>query len=589
MLRPDARVQRRRAERRPAALAAGAVGRPGRLSAVQERHRGGRRRRAGRRLLHASTRTSPISDVDVDEAIALAATFGFARAGRSARAIASPSTARRCASATWSSTSCSSNPAVGAGFRLASRASVGALIAVPGYSDGVDSRRARCSVSQLRAFAPDGDVDYPGSRRVRARRCRERAALSAACRHRWRIVGGAVLTQNRSAHAAAVGARCRESRACADSPAAGLAGARDDLGRRHARRDSRHRAHARCAACSAPTCRCRRRAPRRSCRRPRPAAFLAALPDAKYLSDDARRRQRRACDPHRQLRQRRCAHSSATATRSPTDRSRITDRAIGNLARPFFPDGIDDEGPGRSASRRASGARSRPACSSTSSINAILQHVLFVAGAGVQMSRQAARACSSQTISAASARRSPVCGSATACRSSRAACRSIAAARSSARIGVSGDGVDQDDMIAFLGLHNAGQSLGGAIGNAPADRRADTLIAAGRAAALRAVSAGAVHRLHRRQRRARASDMKRRHARCAFMVACVVAAAGDDGCRRAKPVIRTTRAASSSVVGPATRKCRVPTAERAAPAKRRPRAAERAHRRRTPAVRRDVA
>ena len=37
-------------------------------------------------------------------------------------------------------------------------------------------------------------------------------------------------------------------------------------------------------------------------------------------------------------------------------------------------------------------------------------------------------------------------------------------------IGVSGDGVDQDDMVAFLGLHNAGQTLGGAIGNAPADR-----------------------------------------------------------------------------------------------------------------------
>jgi hypothetical protein len=46
-------------------------------------------------------------------------------------------------------------------------------------------------------------------------------------------------------------------------------------------------------------------------------------------------------------------------------------------------------------------------------------------------------------------------------------------------IGVSGDGVDQDDMIAFLGVHNAGQSLGGVIGNAPADRRADTVFAQG--------------------------------------------------------------------------------------------------------------
>ena len=42
-------------------------------------------------------------------------------------------------------------------------------------------------------------------------------------------------------------------------------------------------------------------------------------------------------------------------------------------------------------------------------------------------------------------------------------------------IGVSGDGVDQDDMIAFLGLANASGKLGSAIGNAPAAMRADTL------------------------------------------------------------------------------------------------------------------
>ncbi|NML08495.1 heme-binding protein [Sphingomonas sp. G-3-2-10] len=41
-------------------------------------------------------------------------------------------------------------------------------------------------------------------------------------------------------------------------------------------------------------------------------------------------------------------------------------------------------------------------------------------------------------------------------------------------IGVSGDGIDQDDMISFLGLSNAGLRVGG-IGNAPAAIRADTL------------------------------------------------------------------------------------------------------------------
>ncbi len=42
-------------------------------------------------------------------------------------------------------------------------------------------------------------------------------------------------------------------------------------------------------------------------------------------------------------------------------------------------------------------------------------------------------------------------------------------------IGISGDGIDQDDMISFLGLHNAGLILGTGIGNAPTGIRADTI------------------------------------------------------------------------------------------------------------------
>ena len=41
-------------------------------------------------------------------------------------------------------------------------------------------------------------------------------------------------------------------------------------------------------------------------------------------------------------------------------------------------------------------------------------------------------------------------------------------------IGVSGDGIDQDDMIGFLGLGNAGLAVGG-IGNAPMTRRSDNV------------------------------------------------------------------------------------------------------------------
>ena len=41
-------------------------------------------------------------------------------------------------------------------------------------------------------------------------------------------------------------------------------------------------------------------------------------------------------------------------------------------------------------------------------------------------------------------------------------------------IGVSGDGIDQDDMISFLSVHQAGELLG-SINNAPVMMRADQL------------------------------------------------------------------------------------------------------------------
>jgi uncharacterized protein GlcG (DUF336 family) len=54
-------------------------------------------------------------------------------------------------------------------------------------------------------------------------------------------------------------------------------------------------------------------------------------------------------------------------------------------------------------------------------------------------------------------------------------------------IGVSGDGIDQDDMISFLGLANAGVNLASGIANAPASIRADTIVPAGTGTRLRYV------------------------------------------------------------------------------------------------------
>lgn len=43
-------------------------------------------------------------------------------------------------------------------------------------------------------------------------------------------------------------------------------------------------------------------------------------------------------------------------------------------------------------------------------------------------------------------------------------------------VGVSGDGIDQDDMISFLGVDRAGERLGGALNNAPTGIRADRIV-----------------------------------------------------------------------------------------------------------------
>jgi hypothetical protein len=45
-------------------------------------------------------------------------------------------------------------------------------------------------------------------------------------------------------------------------------------------------------------------------------------------------------------------------------------------------------------------------------------------------------------------------------------------------VGVSGDGVDQDDMVAFLGLQDASNRVGG-FGQAPTDMRADQVLPQG--------------------------------------------------------------------------------------------------------------
>jgi uncharacterized protein GlcG (DUF336 family) len=144
----------------------------------------------------------------------------------------------------------------------------------------------------------------------------------------------------------------------------------------------------------------------------------------------------------------------------------FSNRAVGNLARPFFPDGI-------------SGTEAGPF--STPYNNWSPFHL------GLQLDLNYNAIIASATGSAA------------------VGCTGLARAKNGIQIfpgsfpiyknnqligaiGISGDGIDQDDMVSFLGLANAGKILANGIGNAPKAIRADNLVPRGEGTRLRYVN-----------------------------------------------------------------------------------------------------
>jgi uncharacterized protein GlcG (DUF336 family) len=153
-------------------------------------------------------------------------------------------------------------------------------------------------------------------------------------------------------------------------------------------------------------------------------------------------------------------------------------RAIGNLHRPFFPDGIADtpEGP-----------LSTP-LASWSPFNVGFQLDLVY--------NQLIRSIAAGDASVGCAGRQPAGGTGNDAGWTRARNGiqifpgGVPIYRNNqlvGAIGISGDGVDQDDMIAFLGLANAGRTLNTGIANAPAGIRADNLAPGGTGTRLRYV------------------------------------------------------------------------------------------------------
>jgi uncharacterized protein GlcG (DUF336 family) len=143
-------------------------------------------------------------------------------------------------------------------------------------------------------------------------------------------------------------------------------------------------------------------------------------------------------------------------------------RAAGNLARPYYPDGLAGSPQGPLSTPIAGWSPLSTGLQLDLVNNAIGQHVVFQSsGAG---SDTAPGSCTQLPVTANGSNRLgngiqifpggvPIYRGTTLV----------------GAIGVSGDGVDQDDMIAFLGLHEGAIALGTGLGNAPPAMRADTL------------------------------------------------------------------------------------------------------------------
>lgn len=153
----------------------------------------------------------------------------------------------------------------------------------------------------------------------------------------------------------------------------------------------------------------------------------------------------------------------------------FSDRAGGNLSRPHFPDGVTGNPPGPFSKPPGQWSPFSTGLQLDLVYNALVQHVGFVAGlnADVPMNCTGVDGFDNNFILAGVV---PALANGT-----QIFPGSVPIYRGSqliGGIGVSGDGVDQDDMIAFLGVHEAAQA-GGSFGNAPTNMRADTLVPQG--------------------------------------------------------------------------------------------------------------
>ena len=150
-------------------------------------------------------------------------------------------------------------------------------------------------------------------------------------------------------------------------------------------------------------------------------------------------------------------------------------RTAANLARPFFPDGVDGRAPGPFSKTLQNWSPFSTGLQLDVVHNAVIQHVAFVLGVVPDGPPYCAGVSGFDSGFLASA---PVSLLANGLQIFPGGVPVYRGSTLVGAVGVSGDGVDQDDMLAFLGVAEAGSVLG-TLGNAPVAARADTLTPSG--------------------------------------------------------------------------------------------------------------
>lgn len=396
-------------------------------------------------------------DDDVDEMVALAASFGFGPPDdiRSNRITVEGKTLRF-ADATFSQLM--ADPASAPAFGTLGPAA-GGVIPVPGYSDGTIRSGTVFGLPESGVRSAD-DADFPGrdafvfvdasnTNRYAPRNGTDTSALTA---EEVRVIldeALGVANQARAQIRRPLGSQARVTVAVVDSNGAVLGMARN------------------------------RDAPifgsDVSLQKARTAAFFSSPQAAEFLND--------VTEPtvylDKDLNPRRLVEIPDFVTAAVnfvgpgalSDGTAFSDRAGGNLSRPFFPDGLVESDAGPFSKPPGEWSVFSTGLQLDLVMNAIVQHVGFAAGLfpndvpenciGVELGEGASRAPGANIANGIQI----FPGSVPIYRGDTLV----------GGIGVSGDGIDQDDMIAILGIERAGQRLAGSLNNAPASIRADRL------------------------------------------------------------------------------------------------------------------